>query len=64
MYLIYFSRVAFFPLTIGDHVFVGERSIVNASVVGSYVYIGKNVVIVKKQKYNLHKIIISYLFLG
>jgi acetyltransferase-like isoleucine patch superfamily enzyme len=31
----------------GDHVFVGERSIVNAAMVGSYVYIGNNVVIVR-----------------
>ena len=38
--------VAFFPLQIGDHVFIGEGSIVNAAVVNSYVYIGKNVVIV------------------
>jgi dynactin-5 len=38
--------VAFFPLTMGDHVFVGERSVVSAAVVGSYVYIGKNCVIV------------------
>lgn len=30
----------------GDHVFVGDRSIVSAAVVGSYVYIGKDVVIV------------------
>lgn len=30
----------------GEHIFVGERSYVNAGVVGSYVYIGKNVVIV------------------
>lgn len=41
-----FSKgVAFFPLTMGDHVYVGERSVINAAVVGSYVYIGKNVVI-------------------
>ncbi|KAJ9599800.1 hypothetical protein L9F63_026349, partial [Diploptera punctata] len=41
-----FSKgVAFFPLHMGDHVFVGERSVVNAAVVGSYVYIGKNCVI-------------------
>ncbi|KAK2576723.1 hypothetical protein KPH14_005378 [Odynerus spinipes] len=41
-----FSRgVAFFPLIMGDHVFVGERAVVNAAIVGSYVYIGKNVVI-------------------
>ena len=32
----------------GDHVFVGERAIVSAAVVGSYVYIGKNAVIVSK----------------
>ncbi|XP_044002219.1 dynactin subunit 5 [Aphidius gifuensis] len=41
-----FSKgVAFFPLQMGDHVFVGERAVVNAAVVGSYVYIGKNAII-------------------
>ncbi|XP_076037495.1 dynactin 5, p25 subunit [Oratosquilla oratoria] len=41
-----FSKgVAFFPLHIGDHVFIGEGSVVSAAVVGSYVYIGKNCVI-------------------
>lgn len=41
-----FSRgVAFFPLTMGDHVFVGERAVINAAIVGSYIYIGKNAVI-------------------
>ncbi|KAK9692505.1 hypothetical protein QE152_g35122 [Popillia japonica] len=41
-----FSKgVAFFPLTMGDNVYVGEKSIINAAVVGSYVYIGKNCVI-------------------
>ncbi|CAH0715722.1 unnamed protein product, partial [Brenthis ino] len=41
-----FSKgVAFFPLQMGDHVYVGENTVVNAAVVGSYVYIGKNVVI-------------------
>ncbi|CAK9828788.1 Dynactin subunit 5 [Anthophora retusa] len=41
-----FSKgVAFFPLTLGDHVFVGERAVVNAAIVGSCVYIGKNAVI-------------------
>lgn len=39
-------RVAFFPLTMGNHVFVGERAIVNAALVGSYVYIGKDAIIV------------------
>jgi carbonic anhydrase/acetyltransferase-like protein (isoleucine patch superfamily) len=42
----YIFRVAFFPLQIGDHVYIGENSIVNAAVVNSYVYIGKNVTIV------------------
>lgn len=41
-----FSKgVAFFPLHIGDHVFIDEGSIVNATQVGSYVHIGKNCVI-------------------
>lgn len=31
----------------GDHVFVGERAVVNAAIVGSYIYIGKNAVIVR-----------------
>lgn len=42
----FFFRVAFFPLHIGDHVFIGEDSIVNAAQVGNYVHIGKNCVIV------------------
>lgn len=37
--------VAFFPLVIGDHVFIDEDTIVNAAYIGSYVYIGKNCVI-------------------
>ncbi|GAB6020771.1 Dynactin subunit 5 [Chamberlinius hualienensis] len=37
--------VAFFPLIIGDHVFIDEDTIVNAAQIGSYVYIGKNCVI-------------------
>ena len=41
-----FFSVAFFPLHMGDHVFVGEHSVISAAVVGSYVYIGKNCVIV------------------
>nr|QBH72929.1 dynactin subunit P25 [Franklinothrips vespiformis] len=41
----YSKGVAFFPLHMGDHVFVGENAVVSAAVVGSYVYIGNNVVI-------------------
>jgi len=37
--------VAFLPMTIGDHVYIGEDSVVNAASIGSYVYIGKNCVI-------------------
>lgn len=39
-------RVAFFPLNMGDNVYIGEKSIINAAGIGSYVYIGKNCVIV------------------
>ncbi|NWH68852.1 DCTN5 protein, partial [Geococcyx californianus] len=38
-------RVAFFPLHIGDHVFIEEDCVVNAAQIGSYVHIGKNCVI-------------------
>lgn len=38
----------------GDHVFVGERAVVNAAVVGSYVYIGKNAVIVRKMTFKIN----------
>ena len=41
-----FCSVAFFPLHIGDHVFIDEDCVVNAGQVGSYVHIGKNCVIV------------------
>ncbi|XP_071797419.1 dynactin subunit 5-like [Asterias amurensis] len=44
-----FSKgVAFFPLHIGDHVFIDEDCVVNAGQVGSYVHIGKNCVIGRK----------------
>lgn len=46
------SSVAFFPLAMGDHVYVGEKSIVNAAIVGNYVYIGKNCVIVSRYEVN------------
>lgn len=37
--------VAFFPMRIGDHVFIGENSVISAADIGSYVYVGKNVII-------------------
>lgn len=40
------KNVAFFPMVIGDHVFIGEGAIVSAAVIGSFVYIGKNAIIV------------------
>jgi len=39
------GRVAFFPLTIGDCVVVGEGSILNSAAVGSYVDIGSDCVV-------------------
>ncbi|RKP16642.1 trimeric LpxA-like protein, partial [Rozella allomycis CSF55] len=36
---------AFYPIRIGDHVYIGENSQVKASSIGSNVYIGKNCVI-------------------
>lgn len=43
-----FSKgVAFLPMSIGDHVFIGEDTVVNAASIGSYVFIGKNCVIGK-----------------
>ena len=43
---LFFDRVAFFPLHIGDNVFIEEDSVVNAAQIGSFVHIGKNCVIV------------------
>ena len=51
----YIFSVAFFPLHIGDHVFIDEGSIVNAAQVGSYVHIGKNCVIVSTVTVNVLK---------
>lgn len=39
-------RIAFFPLVIGEHVYIGEGAVVSAASIGSYVYIGKNAIIV------------------
>ncbi|XP_037959733.1 dynactin subunit 5 [Teleopsis dalmanni] len=41
-----FSKgIAFFPMHIGDHVYIGENAVVSAAVIGSYVCIGKNAII-------------------
>lgn len=42
----FYCRGAFYPLQIGDNVIIGENAIINASAIGSYVFIGKNCVIV------------------
>ncbi|EPS43305.1 hypothetical protein H072_2726 [Dactylellina haptotyla CBS 200.50] len=34
-------------MKLGDHVFVGEGSVIEAAVIGSYVHIGKNCVVGK-----------------
>ncbi|OJD14526.1 hypothetical protein AJ78_05140 [Emergomyces pasteurianus Ep9510] len=36
---------SFYPLKIGDHVFVGEKAVVEAATVGNHVHIGKEAVI-------------------
>lgn len=46
MILALIHRIAFFPLVIGEHVYIGEGAVVSAASVGSYVYIGKNAIIV------------------
>jgi dynactin-5 len=35
----------FYPLKIGDHVFVGERAVVEAATVGNHVHIGREAVV-------------------
>ncbi len=37
--------MAFFPVHIGDHVFIEEDCVIIAAQIGSYVHIGKNAVI-------------------
>lgn len=38
---------SYYPMKIGDHVFVGEGTVVEAALIGSYVHIGKDCVIVR-----------------
>ncbi|KLU89785.1 dynactin subunit 5 [Magnaporthiopsis poae ATCC 64411] len=42
---IYKGVFTYMPLRMGDHVFVGERSVVQAASIGSHVHIGHNVVV-------------------
>ncbi|KAI1808781.1 trimeric LpxA-like protein [Daldinia bambusicola] len=42
---IYKGTFTFLPLRLGDHVFIGEGTVVQAATVGSHVYIGQNVVV-------------------
>ena len=38
---------SYYPMKIGDHVTIGEGSIVEAATIGSHVSIGKNCIIVR-----------------
>lgn len=40
------GQFSYYPMKIGDHVFIGEGSVVEAAVVGNFVRIGKDCVIV------------------
>jgi dynactin-5 len=42
------GSITFFPLTIGDNVFVGDDTVIAAASIGSCVHIGKNCVIAKQ----------------
>lgn len=48
-YKTYKGIFSYYPMKIGDHVTIGEGSIVQAATIGSYVTIGKNCVIVSMQ---------------
>ena len=50
LYIIY--RGAFYPLQVGDNTVIGDDTIVNATSIGAYVYVGKNCVIVSCIEYN------------
>lgn len=40
---------AHYPMKLGDHVFIGEGSVVEAAIVGNFVHVGKECVIVSIQ---------------
>ncbi|KAI0017060.1 trimeric LpxA-like protein [Xylariomycetidae sp. FL0641] len=42
---IYKGAFTYLPLRLGDHVFIGESTVVQAATVGSHVHIGSNVVV-------------------
>ncbi|KAM3076292.1 hypothetical protein ACMFMG_006204 [Clarireedia jacksonii] len=44
---IYRGTFSHFPLKIGDHVFVGANSIIEAAILGNHIHIGANVVVGK-----------------
>ncbi|EEP75323.1 hypothetical protein UREG_00169 [Uncinocarpus reesii 1704] len=36
---------SYYPLKIGDHVFIGERSVIEAATIGNHVHVGKDAVV-------------------
>ncbi|CEM13724.1 unnamed protein product [Vitrella brassicaformis CCMP3155] len=44
----YRGGFAFFPMAIGDYVTIGDKTVVNAALIGSYVDIGDNCIICKR----------------